>query len=191
VWKLIPETVFCVDAAARASGKLQGGKVPVIRVETHPPVATATHPGTAIRGECTLVTIHTAIGVRHMGVSDAYINSSLRMAIKLWPGTERDVCLQRWETTRDERPKYLKAKIADVRRTDAPRYGMCADGYTKRSGAPTSYMIRLDGEKRWRRVMCWCFSNAGTCFVRVARECLIIPDHVLGDAAQAADKQES
>ena len=28
-------------------------------------------------------------------------------------------------------------------------------------------MLRLEGEKRWRRLMCWQFSNAGTCFVRV------------------------
>jgi len=44
---------------------------------------------------------------------------------------------------------------------------MAADGYTLRSGAPTGLMIRLDGEKRWRRLMCWHFSNAGTCFVRI------------------------
>lgn len=103
MWKLIPETIFCTDAAARARGELRGGKVPVLRVETRPPVTTAAHEGTAIRGECTLVTIHTPIGVRRMGVADAYINSSLRMAVKLWPGAERDECLQRWEDTTDER----------------------------------------------------------------------------------------
>lgn len=48
-----------------------------------------------------------------------------------------------------------------------PGQGIGPDGYTKRSGAPTSYMVRLDGSKRWRRVMIWQFSNAGTCFVRV------------------------
>jgi hypothetical protein len=63
---------------------------------------------------------------------------------------------------------YLTTKIAEKRQTDnTPRYGMARDGYTLRSGAPTSYMIRLEGEKRWRRVMIWQFSNAGTCFVRI------------------------
>ena len=125
IWKLVPKEIFCVDAAARARGELLGGKAPVIRVETHPPVATSTHEGTVIRGECTLVTIHTPIGVRRMGVADAYINSALRMAVKLWPGSERDVCLQRWENTRDERPKYLKTKIvaaASKERTTSMRF---------------------------------------------------------------------
>ncbi len=69
--------------------------------------------------------------------------------------------------------KYLTTKIVDVRRTEIPRYGMTRAGYTKLSGAPTSYMIRLEGEARFRRVMCWCFSNSGTLFVRVKGECLI------------------
>ena len=73
--------------------------------------------------------------------------------------------------------QYLTTKIVEA--IDAPidhrRYMTCL-GYTKRSGAPTSTMIRLDGEKRWRRVMCWCFSNAGTCFVRVKGACLIVRD---------------
>jgi hypothetical protein len=30
---------------------------------------------------------------------------------------------------------------------------------------PTSYMVKLPGGKRWRRVYCCQFSNAGTCYV--------------------------
>jgi hypothetical protein len=71
--------------------------------------------------------------------------------------------------------QYLKTRIAHAYQTPSvPRYGMTADGYTKRSGAPTSWMIRLDGEKRYRRLMVWQFSNAGTLFVRVRGECLVV-----------------
>jgi len=38
-----------------------------------------------------------------------------------------------------------------------------ASGYGKR--IPTQYMVRFPGERRWRRVYCCVFSNAGTCFV--------------------------
>jgi hypothetical protein len=70
--------------------------------------------------------------------------------------------------------KYLTIPIVESKQTETPRCGMAADGYTKRSGAPTSWLVRLDGEKRFRRLMCWQFSNAGTCFLRVAGECLIV-----------------
>ena len=76
-------------------------------------------------------------------------------------------------------PKYLEKKIVENKRTETPRYGMAADGYTVRSGAPTSMIIRLEGEKIWRRLMVWQFSNAGTCFVRIKGECLIVPDHAI------------
>jgi hypothetical protein len=69
---------------------------------------------------------------------------------------------------------YLQTKIEEVKITDAPRYGMTVMGYTKLSGAPTSRMIRLEGEKRFRRLMCWQFSNVGTCFVRIKGECLVV-----------------
>lgn len=72
--------------------------------------------------------------------------------------------------------QYLTRKIVEVRVTDTPRYGMTSDGYTINSGAPTSRMIRLEGEKRWRRLMVWQFSNAGTCFVRVGGQPLIVSD---------------
>jgi len=79
--------------------------------------------------------------------------------------------------------KYFGKTIAE-RKWAPPRsqWGMTADGYTKRSGAPTAWMIRLEGESRWRRLMCWQFSNAGTLFVkfhglpRVVRDCDLPPE---------------
>lgn len=58
-------------------------------------------------------------------------------------------------------------RIVETKRTATPRYGMTVGGYTCNAGAPTSYMVRFEGENRWRRLMCWCFSNVGTCFVRI------------------------
>lgn len=72
---------------------------------------------------------------------------------------------------------YLETPIAEVRVTERPRYGMAADGYTLRSGAPTSRLVRLEGEKIWRRLMVWQFSNAGTAFVRVRGKCLVVRDY--------------
>jgi len=70
---------------------------------------------------------------------------------------------------------YLAREIAEAKRTAAPQYGLTQSGYTLRSGAPTTTMIRLAGEKRWRRMMVWCFSNAGTCFVRIGGVPHIVP----------------
>lgn len=75
--------------------------------------------------------------------------------------------------------KYLAdlgLKIAEAKVTDRPQFGMTSAGYTKRSGAPTSIMVRLAGEKRWRRLMVWQFSNSGTCFIRRLGETIIIND---------------
>ena len=69
--------------------------------------------------------------------------------------------------------------IAEAKRTDTPRWGMAASGYTHKGGAPTSVMVRLEGETRWRRLRCWQFSNAGTCFLRVMGANYIVPDHAL------------
>lgn len=74
---------------------------------------------------------------------------------------------------------YLETPIESARRTDLPRWGRTADGYTKQAGAPTGYLIRLRGEKRERRVMCWQFSNVGTFFVRIRGKAHIIPSHAL------------
>lgn len=73
-------------------------------------------------------------------------------------------------------PQYLTTSIAEVRHTEPPRYGITKSGYSIRTGAPTSTLIRLEGETRFRRVMVWQFSNSGTKFVRVKGECLIVRD---------------
>src|SRR5271170_5626076 len=63
---------------------------------------------------------------------------------------------------------YLTTPIVEVRNDPPTRgSGLTRDGYTKRSGAPTARMIRLQNEKRWRRLMVWQFSNLGTLFVRI------------------------
>jgi hypothetical protein len=77
--------------------------------------------------------------------------------------------------------KYLEKEIVGVKVTPTPRYGMTAYGYTIRSGAPTSKMVLLAGENRWRRVMVWQFSNAGTAFVRVKGEELVLRSCFLPD----------
>jgi len=77
--------------------------------------------------------------------------------------------------------KYLEAKIVEKKQTKTPHWGMTADGYTLRGGAPTSWMIRLDGEKKFRRLMIWQFSNAGTCFVKIKGECLVVRDYDMPD----------
>jgi len=69
---------------------------------------------------------------------------------------------------------YLEERIAESRETTVPRYGIGADGYSLRSGAPTRLMVRIEGDRRWRRLMCWQFSNAGTLFIRVGGRSLIV-----------------
>jgi len=75
--------------------------------------------------------------------------------------------------------QYLETTIAEVKHDHPknPNAGMTADGYTKKSGAPTSIKIRLKDEKIWRRVMCWQFSNAGTAFVRIKGTEFILRDY--------------
>lgn len=77
-------------------------------------------------------------------------------------------------------PHYLKQRIVACKiKHPTPGRGMARDGYTTRSGAPTSRMIRLEGEKRWRRLMVWQFSNTGTLFVRIKGKPRIVPEHDL------------
>lgn len=80
---------------------------------------------------------------------------------------------------RDLDGHYLNRKIVERRETPCPCYGMTVGGYTLRSGAPTSTMIRIEGEKRWRRLMVWQFSNAGTLFVRYKGRALIVREYDL------------
>lgn len=76
-------------------------------------------------------------------------------------------------------PDYLQTPIVEARRTSIPRYGLTAEGYSVRSGAPSGLLIRLEGETRWRRIMVWCFSNCGTAFVRIKGKSLIVNDYDL------------
>ena len=91
---------------------------------------------------------------------------------------------------------YLTTPIVEVR-IDPPSRGsgMTREGYTKRSGAPTDRMIRLQGEKRWRRLMVWQFSNMGTLFVKldgkphVVSEGMLPPEVSRGHAMMKATKK--
>ena len=75
---------------------------------------------------------------------------------------------------------YLTTPIVEVRNDPPPRgSGMTREGYTKRSGAPTSRMIRLQGEKRWRRLMAWQFSNLGTLFVKINGKPHVVREEML------------
>ncbi len=76
---------------------------------------------------------------------------------------------------------YLERKIILKKCTPQPRYGMTVAGYTRRAGAPTVYMIRLEDENVWRRVMVWQFSNAGTCFVRINKVDYVLKFDALED----------
>ena len=41
-----------------------------------------------------------------------------------------------------------------------------SDGYTKRTGIPTHFMVQIQGSNRWYRVMNYCVSNSGTLFIK-------------------------
>lgn len=43
---------------------------------------------------------------------------------------------------------------------------MAVSGYTKRTGAPTDYMVQIQGSNRWYRVYNFCRSNSGTLFIK-------------------------
>jgi hypothetical protein len=63
--------------------------------------------------------------------------------------------------------------LTDLEHKDVPmRHHILGLQYT-RSGygrkIPTSYMVKLPGGKRWRRVYCCIFSNIGTCYVLDAK----------------------
>lgn len=66
-------------------------------------------------------------------------------------------------------PPVAEAREAVVPFASQAR-GMTRDGYTTRRGCPIGYMVRLEGETRWRRVYVWQFSNAGTCFINIKGE---------------------
>jgi len=45
-------------------------------------------------------------------------------------------------------------------------------GYGKK--IPTTTMVKLPGNPRWRRVYCCIFSNAGTCYVPKGKDWIVI-----------------
>lgn len=75
--------------------------------------------------------------------------------------------------------QYLETPIVGVKLTPTPRYGIAADGYTLRSGAPTNKLIQLQGESRWRRLLVWQFSNNCTLFVRIKGVPMIVNESSL------------
>jgi len=93
IWKYIPQRIGVYD---RARGTFDPA-VPVTTVILHPPVASATHPGTAIRGDWHLAEIITPKGTRTYGFADGYITSGLKFAVKLGPGQERDEVIAKWK----------------------------------------------------------------------------------------------
>lgn len=61
-----------------------------------------------------------------------------------------------------------------IRKTAIPRSGQTISGYGRKM--PTHRMIMLKGERHWRRVYCACFANAGTCYVTIGNDWLVIED---------------
>lgn len=68
----------------------------------------------------------------------------------------------------------LTTKMVEAKYTKTPRYGITRDGYSIKSGAPTDILVRLEGEKRWRRVMCWQWSYTSICFIKSKGKNLVI-----------------
>jgi len=89
----IPNRIGVFD---RARGVFHAD-VPVTTVVLHPPVASSTHPGTAIRGDWHLAEIVTPKGTRTYGFADGYITPRLKFAVKLGPGQERDEVVAKWK----------------------------------------------------------------------------------------------
>lgn len=58
------------------------------------------------------------------------------------------------------------------------RQYMTVDGYTKRSGCPTDYMVQIEGSKRWYRVMNYCTSNSGTLFIKTKQNPFLIVEYL-------------
>lgn len=93
IWKYVPKTVGMFD---RKTGKFHPN-APVTAVRLTPPVKSRAHPDTAIRGDWYLLEMETPVGKRTYGVVNGCIDSSLRMAVKLGPGTERDEVIAKWK----------------------------------------------------------------------------------------------
>lgn len=86
--------------------------------------------------------------------------------------------------------RYLEKPIHRKRVSIPKNRRLTADGYTLRAGSPSDWLILLEGESRWRRVYCWQFSNAGTLFVRIGGEPIVVPDYELIEAEREYDGGE-
>ena len=75
--------------------------------------------------------------------------------------------------------EYLEIPIIAKEQTLVPAYGMAASGYTLASGAPTSMLVMLQGEKRWRRLMVVCFSNVGSLFLNIRGKRLYVHEYMI------------
>jgi len=68
--------------------------------------------------------------------------------------------------------------LASLESKDAPLWwqlrglSYTASGYGRK--IPTSRMVRLPGDPRWRRVYCCVFSNIGTCYVTKGKDWIVI-----------------
>ena len=68
--------------------------------------------------------------------------------------------------------------VSDLESKDSPlehhRLGLMytATGYGRK--IPTTRMVRLPGNPRWRRVYCCIYSNAGTCYVTAGKDWIVI-----------------
>lgn len=70
-------------------------------------------------------------------------------------------------------PAFFSA--AEWKRTKLPQQRLCRDGYTKRGGTPTDIVVRLAGEKIWRRVYTLCFGTGVTQIIYVRGDAMVIP----------------
>ena len=68
--------------------------------------------------------------------------------------------------------KVTKSKVSHFN-GDYRNY-MTSDGYTKRTGCPTNFMVQIQGSNRWYRVMNYCTSNSGTLFIKTKDNSFLI-----------------
>lgn len=71
--------------------------------------------------------------------------------------------------TLDQTDPLPRHSLAEIEHVEKPLWwqqlvlSYTASGYGKK--IPTRHMIRLPGDPIWRRVYCYIYSNAGTCYV--------------------------
>lgn len=72
-----------------------------------------------------------------------------------------------------------EVRSAKVDTTARPR--LTVDGYTKLSGSPTHYKVRLASTGRWHRVYCVQFSNCPSFHIKTREGDRVISDGTLDD----------